>query len=50
MSDEVFRDFLYELITLANTPEPDAAELRALAEGAADLSNVPEIDINVSVS
>ncbi|XP_075985609.1 transient receptor potential cation channel subfamily V iav [Anticarsia gemmatalis] len=48
--DEVFRDFLFELIVLAATPEPDAAQLRTLAEGAADLDNVPEIDISVAAA
>lgn len=50
VSDEVFRDYLFELIILAEEATPDQSELKALAEKAADLHDVPEIDINVSVS
>ncbi|PZC74646.1 hypothetical protein B5X24_HaOG207365 [Helicoverpa armigera] len=50
VSDEVFRDYLFELIILAEEPTPDDAELKALAEKAADLDHVPEIDINVSTA
>ncbi|KAJ8710750.1 hypothetical protein PYW08_009265 [Mythimna loreyi] len=50
VSDEVFRDYLFELIKLAEEPTPDPSELKALAEKAADLDDVPEIDINVSLA
>uniref|UniRef100_A0A2A4JYR0 Ion transport domain-containing protein n=1 Tax=Heliothis virescens TaxID=7102 RepID=A0A2A4JYR0_HELVI len=49
VSDEVFRDYLFELINLAEE-SPDNAELKVLAEKAADLDHVPEIDINVSTA
>ncbi|CAH0597011.1 unnamed protein product [Chrysodeixis includens] len=49
-TDEVFRDYLFELITLAEGPEPDGAEMRFLAERAASLEDVPEIDITVTTA
>ncbi|CAB3229660.1 unnamed protein product [Arctia plantaginis] len=45
--DEVYRDFLFELIKLECSREYDSAQLKALAEGAADLTHVPEIDISI---
>ncbi|XP_049880320.1 uncharacterized protein LOC126376816 [Pectinophora gossypiella] len=48
--DEVFRDFLFELINLVETTDPNEADVRELAEQAADLTNVPEIDININLA
>ncbi|XP_035451901.2 uncharacterized protein LOC118277284 [Spodoptera frugiperda] len=50
VSDEVFPDYLFELIKLAEDPGSDKSEIKALAEKAADLGDVPEIDINVSTA
>ncbi|XP_022818390.1 uncharacterized protein LOC111350906 [Spodoptera litura] len=50
VSDEVFPDYLFELIKLAEDPGSDKSEIKALAEKAADLDAVPEIDINVSTA
>ncbi|KAF9411487.1 hypothetical protein HW555_009728 [Spodoptera exigua] len=50
VSDEVFPDYLFELIKLAEDPASDKSKIKALAEKAADLDAVPEIDINVSTA
>lgn len=46
----MFRDYLFELINLAEGADADGAQLRFLAERAASLDDVPEIDITVTVS
>ncbi|KAL0861501.1 hypothetical protein ABMA27_009029 [Loxostege sticticalis] len=46
---ETFRDYFFELVTMAAITEPTDPTLRSLAEKAADLSHVPEIDINISI-
>ncbi|KAI5638372.1 inactive [Phthorimaea operculella] len=48
--EETFRDYLLELIFLVEKGEPAEAEVRKLATQAADLANVPEIDINVNLA
>ncbi|XP_063388342.1 uncharacterized protein LOC134674213 [Cydia fagiglandana] len=47
---ESFRDFFFELVMLADSRSPDQRQLRNLAEQAADLKGVPEIDINMSTT
>nr|QDR50962.1 Inactive transient receptor potential vanilloid [Heliconius melpomene] len=46
--DKIYRDYLHELVTVEQTLGPDSPEVKRLAEQAADLNDVPEIDINVS--
>ncbi|KAM3961447.1 LOW QUALITY PROTEIN: transient receptor potential cation channel subfamily V iav [Aphomia sociella] len=48
--EEVFPDYFFELVTLSETTQPDSILLKNLAERAADLSRVPEIDINVTMA
>lgn len=48
--EETFRDYLFELIKLVEGPTPDRSEIKALAEKAADLDHVPEIDVVAAVS
>ncbi|CAH2057154.1 unnamed protein product, partial [Iphiclides podalirius] len=50
VSEEVFRDYLLELVLLAEQTEPNDPQLKTLAEQAADLSHVPVIDINISTA
>ncbi|XP_063833518.1 uncharacterized protein LOC135082656 [Ostrinia nubilalis] len=47
---EVFRDYLFELVTMAAITEPTDPALRSLAEKAADLGHVPEIDISITTA
>ncbi|XP_037301542.1 uncharacterized protein LOC115448425, partial [Manduca sexta] len=49
-TDEIFRDYLLELITLAEKTNPDNFQLKDLAEKASQLDNVPLIDINLSTT
>ncbi|XP_052742122.1 uncharacterized protein LOC112045497 [Bicyclus anynana] len=45
---EVFRDYLHELVSIEAKAGPDNPEVKTLAEKAADLEGVPEIDVNVT--
>ncbi|XP_072948375.1 uncharacterized protein iav [Epargyreus clarus] len=50
VKEEIYPDYLLELITLSETAAPNHAKLKELADKASDLSGVPEIDINVSTA
>ncbi|XP_045540319.1 uncharacterized protein LOC106718706 [Papilio machaon] len=50
VTEEVFRDYLLELVLLAEKTDPSDRQLKSLAEQAADLENVPVIDINTSTA
>ncbi|CAG9124850.1 unnamed protein product [Plutella xylostella] len=50
VSTEVFRDYLLELVILAESKDPKESQLKDLAEKAANLKNVPEIDININLA
>ncbi|XP_045762559.1 uncharacterized protein LOC123865527 [Maniola jurtina] len=49
-SEVVFRDYLWELVSIEVKAGPDNPEVRTLAEKAADLTEVPEIDINATAA
>ncbi|XP_053618451.1 uncharacterized protein iav isoform X2 [Plodia interpunctella] len=48
--EEIFRDYLYELVTLVEKQGANDPHVRELAVKAADLTGIPEIDINVSMA
>ncbi|XP_004925321.1 uncharacterized protein LOC101737437 isoform X1 [Bombyx mori] len=48
--EQVHQDYLRELIVLAEKPATTNLELKQLAEKAADLRDVPEIDININMA
>ncbi|XP_050356395.1 uncharacterized protein LOC126777391 [Nymphalis io] len=50
VSEEVYRDYLRELMALEQKVGPNNEELKILAAKAADLIGVPEIDINMSTA
>ncbi|XP_068625250.1 uncharacterized protein iav [Battus philenor] len=50
IKEEIFRDFLLELVILAENTEPNDPRLKNLAEQATDLEHVPVIDININTA
>ncbi|CAH0717806.1 unnamed protein product, partial [Brenthis ino] len=50
INEKVYRDYLHELMRIEQTLGPNNPEVKKLAEQAADLSDVPEIDINMSTT
>ncbi|XP_026750647.2 uncharacterized protein LOC113511229 [Galleria mellonella] len=50
VEEQVYPDYFFELVKLSETTEPNSVLLKNLAERAADLSCVPEIDINVTTA
>ncbi|KPJ00835.1 Transient receptor potential cation channel subfamily V member 6 [Papilio xuthus] len=50
VKEEVFRDYLLELILLAEKTDPSDRQLKSLAEQAANLEHIPVIDINTSTA
>lgn len=50
IKEEVFRDYLLELILLAEKTDPSDRQLKSLAEHAADLEHIPVVDINTNVN
>lgn len=50
INEKVYRDYLRELMSMEKNLDPNDEKLKMLAEKAANLVDVPEIDINVTVS
>ncbi|XP_013142914.1 PREDICTED: uncharacterized protein LOC106106800, partial [Papilio polytes] len=50
IKEEVFRDYLLELILLAEKTDPSDRQLKSLAEHAADLEHIPVVDINTNIA
>ncbi|VVC86396.1 unnamed protein product [Leptidea sinapis] len=48
--EQVFRDYMKELVTKSEVIAPESPELKTLAEKASELSGIPEIDISVSTA
>ncbi|CAK1591096.1 unnamed protein product [Parnassius mnemosyne] len=48
IKEEVFEDFLFKLIILADKTDPNDPQLKNLAEQAANLDHIPVIDVNTS--
>ncbi|XP_059055695.1 uncharacterized protein LOC131849606 [Achroia grisella] len=50
VEEEVYPDYFFDLVKMSETTEPGATLLKRLAERAADLSGVPEIDLSVTTA